>query len=438
MRSGLPNYTDDRDVAQVTDTDRERVWMPQELLDIAFAYPADFEPGTNWHYTNTNYILLGMIMEELTGQTASELFEQRLFAPLGMDDTLLPELDDDGSMPPPFLHGYHYGSFDQALPADEQAQAAAGTLLPVDWTEANTSWGWTAGSVISTVDDLVIWVDALVAGTLLDPAMQQVRLDSIQGIGPDYPEAEGIYGYGYGIDRLGTYYGHGGQITGYNTAMSRDPDTGTTVIVVRHPHAGPRRHGRRPRPLQHGHQRARRRHGHRLHARGDLRRPAAGRLGLRPPKPDAPRSVPTTRLHVVSRRPDPTLVVTFHRVDGRSPHAWWEAVRTTRGRIRGGYMPIGRGRIPHDLGHLATEAHFGIRDGFWGLLARGATFDHGTDQRRTRPGRRLIRDHRVRSRPQKRSATSTTSHGLGVTRRRSRRRSTGSLVAGRPRPMAAP
>jgi len=58
-------------------------------------------------------------------------------------------------------------------------------------------------------------------------------------------------------------------------------------------------------------------------------------------------------------------------------------------------MPIGRGRIPHDLGHLATEAHFGIRDGFWGLLARGATFDHGTDQRRTRPGRRLIREHRA-------------------------------------------
>jgi hypothetical protein len=89
------------------------------------------------------------------------------------------------------------------------------------------------------------------------------------------------------------------------------------------------------------------------------------------------------------------LVVTFHKVAGRSPCAWWEAVRTTRGRCRGGYMPIGRGRIPHDLGHMATEAHFGIRDGFWGLLARGATFNHGTQQRPTRPGRQLIRDHRA-------------------------------------------
>ncbi len=67
---------------------------------------------------------------------------------------------------------------------------------------------------------------------MLDPATQQLRLDSIRGIGPDYPQAEGVYGYGYGIDRTGSYIGHGGQINGYNTAMSRDPDTDTTVIVV--------------------------------------------------------------------------------------------------------------------------------------------------------------------------------------------------------------
>jgi hypothetical protein len=88
------------------------------------------------------------------------------------------------------------------------------------------------------------------------------------------------------------------------------------------------------------------------------------------------------------------LWVTFHKVDGPSPRAWWEAVRKTRGRVTGGHMPIGRGRIPHDLGHLATEAHLGIADGFWGLLARGATFSQGTQQRRTKPGRQLIREHR--------------------------------------------
>ena len=230
MRSGLYSYTEDPEFLQAIEADPQRVWTPQELLDIAFAHPADFAPGSNWRYTNTNYILLGLIMEQLTGQTASELLEQRLFTPLGMDDTSLPALEDS-SMAVPFVHGYHYGSFSEPLPAEQQAQAAAGTLLPEDVSDANPSWGWTAGSVISTPDDLAVWVDALVSGTLLEPATQQLRLDSIQSIGPDYPQAEGIYGYGYGIDRTGTYYGHGGQITGYNTAMSHDPDTDTTVIV---------------------------------------------------------------------------------------------------------------------------------------------------------------------------------------------------------------
>lgn len=231
MRSGLYSYTEDPGWSNAVEVEPHRVWTPQELLDIAFAYPADFAPGSSWHYTNTNYILLGLIMEQVTGQTASEVFEQRLFAPLHMDDTVLPALEDP-SIPVPFVHGYHYGSFDQALPAEQQAQAAAGTLLPEDVSDINPSWGWTAGSVISTPDDLVVWADALVSGTLLDPATQQLRLDSIRSLGPDYPQAEGLYEYGYGIDRTGAYYGHGGQITGYNTAMSRNPDTDTTVIVV--------------------------------------------------------------------------------------------------------------------------------------------------------------------------------------------------------------
>ncbi len=94
-------------------------------------------------------------------------------------------------------------------------------------------------------------------------------------------------------------------------------------------------------------------------------------------------------------RAAPTLTVTFHKVGPPRRNAWWEAVRPTGGRVRGGYMPIGRGRIPHDLGHMASESHFGIEDGFWGLLARGATFKRGTDRRPTATGRALIARHRA-------------------------------------------
>lgn len=94
-------------------------------------------------------------------------------------------------------------------------------------------------------------------------------------------------------------------------------------------------------------------------------------------------------------RPTPKrLTVTFHKLSTPTPNAWWEAVRRTGGRVRGGHMPIGRGVIPHDLGHLATESHLGLDDGFWGLLARGATFARGTDARPTKPGRALVASHR--------------------------------------------
>jgi hypothetical protein len=89
------------------------------------------------------------------------------------------------------------------------------------------------------------------------------------------------------------------------------------------------------------------------------------------------------------------LTITFHKVGGHRPGSWWEAVRPRGGRFTGGHMPIGRHVIPHDLGHLVAEAHLGIDDGMWGLLARGATFKRGTGQRPTRTGRALVRDHRA-------------------------------------------
>ena len=90
----------------------------------------------------------------------------------------------------------------------------------------------------------------------------------------------------------------------------------------------------------------------------------------------------------------PRMTVVFHKSEG-ARSAWWEAWRPRGARTTGGHMPLGHGVIPHDLGHMATEAALGLEFGFWGLLARGATFRRGTDRRRTRPGRALIAEHRA-------------------------------------------
>ena len=93
-------------------------------------------------------------MEQLTGKTVSQLFQERLFSPLGMQSSVMPAVSD-ASMPQPYAHGYHFGTAEEtggasaALPPAQQQSATAGTLQPHDWTGNNPSWGWTAGSVTS-------------------------------------------------------------------------------------------------------------------------------------------------------------------------------------------------------------------------------------------------------------------------------------------------
>ena len=86
----------------------------------------------------------------------------------------------------------------------------------------------TAGSVISTADDLVVWAEALVDGGLLDVETQANRLASIQPVDPAQPGAA----YGSGMIRDGSYYGHAGQIMGYESQAIRDPLTDTTMVVL--------------------------------------------------------------------------------------------------------------------------------------------------------------------------------------------------------------
>jgi D-alanyl-D-alanine carboxypeptidase len=90
MRSGLPNYTAAPELVDSLDHDPTRVWTPEELLAIAFKHPPLFAPGEEYDYCNTNYVLLGLIAEKLEGAKLAQIFQDRLFGPLGMKHTLLP------------------------------------------------------------------------------------------------------------------------------------------------------------------------------------------------------------------------------------------------------------------------------------------------------------------------------------------------------------
>ncbi len=233
MRSGLYSYSFDEGFNETLDADPQKAWTPDELLSIAFAHPNNFAPGEKYEYSNTNIILLGVVIEQLTGMSASDAFEQRIFKPLGLTHSSLPK-NTDASIPDPHPQGYQFGTNVETIdsysvPTAQLPAALNGTLKPIDNTNANPSWAWTAGGAISTVDDLAIYVKALVGGGLLDAQTQQLRLASIQ---PIVPGDQNGPGYGLGIVRFApNIYGHDGQLPGYSTFMVYDPTQDLTIII---------------------------------------------------------------------------------------------------------------------------------------------------------------------------------------------------------------
>jgi D-alanyl-D-alanine carboxypeptidase len=92
MRSGLPEVSSTPEIIESLDHDPERVWTPEELLAVAFKNPPMSAPDAEFFYCNTNYILLGLIIEKIAGVPLAQVFQDRLFGPLGMKDTLLPAI----------------------------------------------------------------------------------------------------------------------------------------------------------------------------------------------------------------------------------------------------------------------------------------------------------------------------------------------------------
>ena len=233
MRSGLYSYTELEPFNKILDEDPTRAWQPEELVALGLAQPPYFPPGQGYHYSNTNTVLLGLVIEQLTGQKLEDTFRDRIFTPLGLRNTLLPPTASN-AIPDPHPHGYLFGTnvstlTPAALPPDQQSAARDGTLLPNDVTDLNPSWGWSAGAVISTADDLATYVKPLVAGGLLDADLQKQRLDSLTPINPSDPNSAL---YGLALAKLGPMIGHDGSLPGYQSFMGYDPDTGNTLIVL--------------------------------------------------------------------------------------------------------------------------------------------------------------------------------------------------------------
>ncbi|GGQ38336.1 serine hydrolase [Streptomyces virginiae] len=191
--SGLPNYTE-YDL-------QPRPYDPRDLLDIALRHKAHFAPGTKWEYSNTNYVLAGLIVEKVTGRDLAREIDRRIIQRLGLRHTYFPA-PGDVTIREPHPHGYH-------------RETADGPLR--DITDMDPSWSWAAGQLISTNSDLNRFFSELLRGRLLpDAQLAQMRTT----VPADYFGRGAGYGLGLVSRPLscgGVYWGHGGSFPGYET-----------------------------------------------------------------------------------------------------------------------------------------------------------------------------------------------------------------------------
>jgi D-alanyl-D-alanine carboxypeptidase len=214
MSSGLYSYTEDRQWVQQAVSPQTglalRQWTPQQLVQVAVAHKPYFPPGRGYHYSDTNFILLGLIVEQVTGQPIEAVLRSRILRPLGLQHTVFPTTN---GMPAPYAVGYY-------------------PIAPhrlVNETLLNPSVAWTAGAMISTLEDLHTWARALATGALLRPAQQRQRLTW----NPYSAAASHGFGrYGLGVSDLVGFIGHDGGILGFNTVMRYLRATHATVVVI--------------------------------------------------------------------------------------------------------------------------------------------------------------------------------------------------------------
>lgn len=209
-----------------------------QALRAAMTLPPVFKPGTQWSYSNTNYVVAGMIIRRVTGHAWQYEVQHRIVAPLGLHDTYTPDISH--RIPGPHATGYERFP-EPGSPADKPVFGAA-----IDATDLNPSWASSAGAIISTPEDTNRFLQALIQGRLLPPAQlaaMKTTVPTNAAFKKNWPGSR----YGLGLiwipNSCGGSWAHGGDIQGFMTRNGVSPDGKRSVVVTVNtdspvPHAG--------------------------------------------------------------------------------------------------------------------------------------------------------------------------------------------------------
>ena len=213
--SGLPDYTNAMFTTMGDLIPYQHVYLePRQLLDLANSMKGT-RPGGRWTYSNTNYLIAGLLAQRVTGRPLNELITTRIIRRIGLSDTYVPRVGEQG------IRGRH--------PSGYQLDPTSDELL--DFTRMDPSWGWAAGQLVSTPADLNTFLRALLDGKLLESA----QLSQMRTTIPTDPESGQSYGLGIFRTPLscgGVAWGHGGDIPGYSTTNGATDDGRTATAVV--------------------------------------------------------------------------------------------------------------------------------------------------------------------------------------------------------------
>ena len=216
--SGLFDYVDDKPFVRALIAHPARFWPPRKLVAVATSHPPLFLPGQGWWYSNTNYILLGLIAEAAGGTTIEGQL-QRLVRPLHLSETSLPS---EPGIEGRHAHGYIGFATVPRLRRLFDATAAESPSVP-----------WTAGGIVSTGEDVTRFYAALLGGRLLPARLLAAMKRPVPGshyLGATWPS------YGFGLAEVttscGRVYGHEGIATGYRTIAYARPDGSRVALVM--------------------------------------------------------------------------------------------------------------------------------------------------------------------------------------------------------------
>jgi len=215
--SGIPDFSLDEGFEKDLFASLKKAPPPEKLLTYVYDEELLFEPGSKYHYSNSDNVAVALMVESATGKSYERQLREQVYGPLGLKETSLPR---GVYLERPYIHGYDNDPKDQP-PEDYSKIVAAG-------------WAWASGGIVSTPADMNTFIRGYVGGELFDRRVQAQQRRVLEG-GSSEPPGPGYNSAGLAVFRYetkcGTMWGHTGNTPGYTQFMASSPDGRRSVVV---------------------------------------------------------------------------------------------------------------------------------------------------------------------------------------------------------------